>query len=92
MYESRSQTANARASVRRTGRLIVAHEANRTGGWGAEVVARTAELDFHYLDAPIIRVAAKDTPIPFSDVMEQAVLPQTDQIVSAARGLMRSES
>jgi pyruvate/2-oxoglutarate/acetoin dehydrogenase E1 component len=81
--------ATISASVRRTGRLIVAHEANRTAGWGAEVVARTAELDFHYLDAPIVRVAAKDTPVPFSDVMEQAVLPQTEEIVSAARMLVR---
>jgi acetoin:2,6-dichlorophenolindophenol oxidoreductase subunit beta len=78
------------ASVRRTGRLIVAHEANRTAGWGAEVVARAAELDFHYLDAPILRVAAKDAPIPFSEAMEQAVLPQTDEIVAAARTLIRS--
>jgi pyruvate/2-oxoglutarate/acetoin dehydrogenase E1 component len=77
------------ASVRKTGRLIVAHEANRTAGWGAEVAARVAELDFHYLDAPIMRTAARDTPIPFSDVMEQAVLPQTDEIVATARALVR---
>ena len=57
--------ATISASVRKTGRLIVAHEANRTAGWGAEVVARVAERDFHYLDAPIVRVAAKDAPIPF---------------------------
>jgi pyruvate/2-oxoglutarate/acetoin dehydrogenase E1 component len=82
--------ATISASVRRTGRLIVAHEANRTGGWGAEVVARTAELDFHYLDAPILRVAAKDVPIPFSEVMERAVLPQPAEIVEAARTLVRS--
>ena len=47
-------TATISESVRRTGRLIVAHEANRTGGWGAEVVARVADADFHYLDAPLI--------------------------------------
>jgi pyruvate/2-oxoglutarate/acetoin dehydrogenase E1 component len=76
------------ASLRRTGRLIVAHEANRTAGWGAEVVARAAEHDFHYLDAPIVRVAAKDAPIPFSDVLERAVLPQTEEIVAAARALV----
>ena len=78
------------ASVRRTGRLIVAHEANQTGGWGAEVVAQVAERDFHYLDAPIVRVAAKDAPIPFSDVMERAVLPQTEEIVAKARALVLS--
>ena len=84
--------ATISASVRRTGRLIVAHEANRTGGWGAEVVARVAEDDFHYLDAPIIRVAAKDAPIPFNDVLERAVLPQTGEIVAAARALVDDAS
>lgn len=83
-------TATISASVRRTGRLIVAHEANRTGGWGAEVVARVAEEDFHYLDAPLTRIAAKDAPIPFSDVLENAVLPQTAELVEAARTLVRS--
>jgi pyruvate/2-oxoglutarate/acetoin dehydrogenase E1 component len=78
-------------SVRRTGRLIVAHEANRTAGWGAEVVARAAEHDFHYLDAPIVRVAAKDAPIPFSEVLERAVLPQTEEIVTAARALVHDQ-
>jgi pyruvate dehydrogenase E1 component beta subunit len=80
------------ASVRKTGRLIVAHEANRTAGWGAEVVARVAEEDFHYLDAPILRVAAKDAPIPFSDVLERAVLPQTGEIVAAAHALVDEPS
>jgi pyruvate/2-oxoglutarate/acetoin dehydrogenase E1 component len=80
------------ASVRKTGRLIVAHEANRTAGWGAEVVARVAEEDFHYLDAPIVRVAAKDAPIPFSDVLERAVLPQTGEIVAAAHALVDEPS
>ena len=82
--------ATISASVRRTGRLIVAHEANRTAGWGAEVVARVAEDDFHYLDAPIVRVAAKDAPIPFSEALERAVLPQTEEIVTTARALVRS--
>jgi pyruvate dehydrogenase E1 component beta subunit len=81
-------TATISASVRRTGRLIVAHEANRTGGWGAEVIARVADGDFHYLDAPLIRVAAKDAPIPFSDVLEEAVLPQTAELVETARRLV----
>ena len=84
--------ATISASVRKTGRLIVAHEANRTAGWGAEVVARVAEEDFHYLDAPIVRVAAKDAPIPFSDVLERAVLPQTGEIVAAAHALVDEPS
>ena len=81
--------ATISASLRRTGRLLIAHEANRTAGWGAEVAARAAEHDFHFLDAPIVRVAAKDAPIPFSDVLERAVLPQTEEIVAAARALVR---
>jgi len=84
--------ATISASVRRTGRLIVAHEANRTAGWGAEVAAHVAEADFHYLDAPIVRIAAKDAPIPFSDVLERAVLPQTGDIVAAARGLVHDQA
>ena len=80
--------ATISASVRKTGRLLIAHEANRTAGWGAEVAARAAELDFHYLDAPIVRVAAKDAPIPFNDALERAILPQTSEIVAAARALV----
>jgi pyruvate/2-oxoglutarate/acetoin dehydrogenase E1 component len=83
--------ATISASLRRTGRLLIAHEANRTAGWGAEVAARAAEHDFHFLDAPIVRVAAKDAPIPFSDVLERAVLPQTEEIVAAARALVRDQ-
>ena len=79
--------ATISASLRRTGRLIIAHEANRTAGWGAEVAARAAEEDFHYLEAPIVRVAAKDAPIPFSDVLEHAVLPQTEELIAAARAI-----
>ncbi len=78
------------ASVRKTGRLIVAHEANQIAGWGAEVVAGVAEHDFHYLDAPIVRIAAKNAPIPFSETLERAVLPQTEEIVTTARTLVRS--
>ncbi len=84
--------ATISASVRKTGRLVIAHEANRTAGWGAEVAARVAELDFHYLDAPILRVAAKDAPIPFSEALERAVLPQTAEIVAAARALVSDQA
>jgi pyruvate/2-oxoglutarate/acetoin dehydrogenase E1 component len=78
------------ASVRRTGRLIVAHEANQTAGWGAEVVAQVVERDFDYLDAPIRRVAAKNAPIPYAEGLERAVLPQTSEIVATARAVARS--
>lgn len=83
--------ATISASVRKTGRLVIAHEANRTAGWGAEVAARVAELDFHYLDAPILRVAAKDAPIPFNETLERAILPQTAEIVAAARTLVSGQ-
>lgn len=72
-------------SVRKTGRLVIAEEDNLTGGWGAEVAARVAEHCFHSLDAPIRRVAAPDTPVPFSPPMEGFYIPSVEQIVSAIR-------
>jgi pyruvate/2-oxoglutarate/acetoin dehydrogenase E1 component len=54
------------------------------------VVARVADEDFHHLDAPLTRVAAKDAPIPFSDVLEAAVLPGTAELLATARRLVRS--
>jgi len=53
-------------SVRKTHRVVVAHEACRRGGYGAEVAATIGEELFDYLDAPVLRVAAKDVPIPFA--------------------------
>ncbi len=72
-------------SVRRTGRLVIAHEANLTGGWGAEVAARVAETCFTNLKAPVTRVASKDVPMPFAPWLEAAVLPSRDALVSAIR-------
>ncbi len=69
------------ASVRKTGRLVCIEEGTRTGGVGAEIAARVAELAYEYLDAPIRRIAATDTPIPFSPALEPVVLPQKDDIV-----------
>ena len=63
------------ASVRKTGRLIIVEEDNLTGGWGAEVVARVADACIGYLEAPIRRVAAPDTPVPFAPVMENHYIP-----------------
>jgi pyruvate/2-oxoglutarate/acetoin dehydrogenase E1 component len=73
------------ASVARTHRAVVVHEANRAFGVGAEVAALLADEGFDLLDAPVRRVAAKDTPLPFAPVLERAVLPQTAEIVAAAR-------
>ncbi|GIW07389.1 MAG: TPP-dependent acetoin dehydrogenase complex, E1 protein subunit beta [Dehalococcoidia bacterium] len=78
-------------SVKKTGRLIVTHEAATRGGYGAEIVARVVELAFDYLDAPPVRVCAKDVPIPYSAVLEEAALPQVTDLVTAARALMHDE-
>lgn len=76
-------------SVRRTGRLLVVHEANLTGGFGAEVIARVCESGVA-LSAPPRRVGAADTRIPAATQLAQAVLPQTDDVVAALRALVGS--
>lgn len=73
------------ASVRKTGRLIVVHEAWRRAGAGAEIAAIVAEKGFSSLKAPITRVAAEDVPIPFSPVLEEFVLPNAQKIILAVR-------
>jgi pyruvate/2-oxoglutarate/acetoin dehydrogenase E1 component len=77
------------ASVERTGRLVVAHEAVEHGGFGAEIAARVQETAFDFLDAPIVRVGAPFAPIPFSAPLEDAYLPGADEIVTAVRSLAR---
>ncbi|MCS7169025.1 MAG: alpha-ketoacid dehydrogenase subunit beta [Candidatus Kapabacteria bacterium] len=76
-------------SVRKTNRAMVVYEANLTCGFGAEVAARIAEKGFAALDAPVVRVAAADTPTPFVAPLEQAVLPSEKQLVRAARELLQ---
>src|SRR5262249_4662194 len=76
------------ASVRKTHHLMVAHEACRSGGFGAEVAARINERAFKALHAPVSRVAAPDTPMPFNDKLETAVIPSRDAIVNAVRALL----
>lgn len=76
------------ASVRKTGKVLVAHEATRSAGVGAEVAALVAERCFEHLDAPVRRLTAPDTPIPFSPPLEQAVLPQLDDMKEALRELL----
>jgi pyruvate/2-oxoglutarate/acetoin dehydrogenase E1 component len=75
------------SSVRRTSKAIVLHEDNKTGGIGAEVAALLAEECFDSLDGPIVRIAAPDTPVPFSTPLEEFFLPKTDDVVAAARTL-----
>src|SRR5215211_4939959 len=75
------------ASVKKTSRAIVLHEASRTGGIGGEIAALIAEEAFEWLDAPVIRVASIDTPVPYSPPLEDYYLPQTKDVVEAARKL-----
>ena len=74
-------------SVRKTGKAIMLHEDNKTGGIGAEIAALLAEECFDYLDGPVLRVAAPDTPVPFSTPMEEFFLPKLSDIVAAAQTL-----
>ena len=78
------------ASLRKTGRLMIVHEDNYTGGWGAQVSAYIAEHEIYLLDAPIARIATYDVPIPFAPVMEDYVVPSTARIVEEARALMNA--
>jgi pyruvate dehydrogenase E1 component beta subunit len=73
------------ASVGRTGRLVVAHEAHRRGGFGGEIAALVAERAFASLRAPIVRVAARDVPLPMAPNLERLILPQVAWIADAVR-------
>jgi len=75
-------------SVKKTHRAVIVHEAPKTGGFGAEVAANLAEKAFAYLDAPIVRVAAPDIPIPFSPPMEDFYIPSEDRITKAVKELL----
>ena len=75
------------ASVRKTNRVIVAYEDSRSWGYGAEIAARIADELFDELDAPVRRVAATDTFCAYHPDLEDAILPQTKDIVRAVRDL-----
>lgn len=79
--------AEVLASVARTHRLVIVHQATRRSGFGAEIAARVMERGFDLLDAPVARVAALDAPIPFSTPLERFVLPSAERIVHAVRAL-----
>jgi 2-oxoisovalerate dehydrogenase E1 component len=70
-----------RASLARTGRLVVLHEGRRTHGFGAELVARLTEEEFRALKAPPLRLAALDLPVPFAPELEQAFRPGRDSVI-----------
>jgi len=76
-------------SVKRTGRLVVAHEAVEHGGFGAEIAAQVQRAAFDFLDGPVARVGAPFAPIPFSPPLEDAYLPGADEVVAAVRELVR---
>jgi 2-oxoisovalerate dehydrogenase E1 component len=75
-------------SVRRTHRAVIVHEAQITGGFGAEVAARIADAAFAWLDAPVKRVAYPDRPVPYARNLEAALLPNVDDVVGAVRELL----
>jgi pyruvate dehydrogenase E1 component beta subunit len=79
-------------SVRRTGRLVIAQEAIKRGGVASDVAATVVEQAFDSLRAPIVRVAGRNTTIPFSLALEKAAVPQVGDIVAAVRSLMRTGS
>ena len=74
------------ASVRKTGRVMIVEEGPKTGGIGAELAASIAERFYDHLQAPVVRVASPDTPVPFSPVLENAYRPDVPRIAEAARG------
>jgi len=74
-------------SVKKTGKLLIVHEDTRTGGIAGEIAMRVSESAFEWLDGPMLRVTAIDAPVPYSGSLEDYFLPQTDDIVEAARYL-----
>ena len=77
------------ASVKKTSKVLLLHEDTRTGGMAGELAATISESVFEYLDAPIVRVTAPDTPVPYSPPLEEAFLPNAEKVVEKARWLYR---
>jgi acetoin:2,6-dichlorophenolindophenol oxidoreductase subunit beta len=77
------------ASARRTNRVVVVHEAVTFGGLGAEIAAQIQDLAFDHLDAPVMRVGAPFSPVPFSPVLENAYVPDRGKIADACRRILR---
>ena len=75
------------ASVKKTGRALIVHEATKTGGPGGEIAALISEQAFEHLDAPVVRVAPPDTPVPYSPPLEEFFLPNPGKIADAIRAL-----
>jgi 2-oxoisovalerate dehydrogenase E1 component beta subunit len=77
------------ATAAKTNRVLLLHEATLTGGIGGELAAIIAEDAFEYLDAPIVRIASADTPVPYSPPLEAAFLPGVDRVVNKAKELVQ---
>ena len=75
------------ASVEKTGKVVIVTEECKRGAWSAELASRIAEDRFDALKKPIVRVGALDTPVPFSQPLEDYMLPQTDYIVKAVKSV-----
>ncbi|OGF67404.1 MAG: pyruvate dehydrogenase [Candidatus Fischerbacteria bacterium RBG_13_37_8] len=76
-------------SVKKTYRLLILHEANKRGGVGAEISALISEYAFDYLDAPIMRVAAPDKPVPFASSLEDAHIPDKNKVLESLKKLLK---
>ncbi len=76
-------------TVKKTNKVVILHEQTKTGGVGAEISALINEHCFEYLDGPVIRVAAPDTPVPYSAQMEDVFIPKPGDVISAVEKLMR---
>ena len=81
-------TRRSRATVEKTNRVIILHEDTKTGGIAGEIAAIINEEAFDALDAPITRITALDSPVPFSPPLEKAFLPKVEDVVREARRLM----
>ena len=73
------------AAVKKTNRIVIAHEDQLTCGFGAEIAARMASDLFEYLDAPVRRVAAMDTPVAYCPDLEEVILPQSADVLAAIK-------
>jgi 2-oxoisovalerate dehydrogenase E1 component beta subunit len=77
------------ATAKKTSKVILLHEDTLTGGLGGELSGIIAEHAFEYLDGPLVRIAAPDTPVPFSPPLEEAFLPNVEKVVEKARWLAK---
>src|SRR6266850_1962314 len=76
------------SAAAKTGKVIVLHEDMRTGGIGAEIAARIGESAFEYLDGPVMRVTAPDTPVPYAAPLEDLFIPDVSRVIAAAKDLI----